>query len=957
MIVLTEGFDAAGRPAGGFRFVGRARELELLLAVARHPPATAFVEGEAGIGKSRLVREATLALADGGRCVLTGFCHPLREPLPYGPVVDALQKAGPWLPPGGLPPAAAPLAALLPGLADRLPPARDGQPAGRLHLVQAVRAFLAALGPTVLVVEDLHWVDDATRDLLLLLARDLPEQLCLVLTYRAEDLPPDTPVLGAAHRLPPGTGGTVLRLAPLAEADVRELAATALGDRATEDLVDSLYRRSEGLPLVAEEDLITLREHPPAAGPGEDAARLREADVPRGLREAVTERLVRLSAPAEAVVAAAAVLAVPSTEEVLHQVARLDPEEAAEAIEEVLRASILRETDGGRYAFRHVLAQQVAYRRLPGPTRRRLHATAAEVLQAQAPPPLVQIAHHVLALGDRQAWLRRTEEAADLALAVGDAGTAAALLGQLLQQPDLDPPTRSRAALRLAPIAAHGVDFTADAQALRAILDDPRLPPATRGEIRLGLGMLLLNRASDRTGFEQLALAVDELGDTPGKAVPAMVALALDESADATQAERWMARAEHAVRGCADAELVARVRASRLTLMAQAADPAVWAALAELPRQEGDTMVLRQTARALYNVGDCAFDLGEDRRAAALIEESLALGRATGYAILVLNAGIDLLRRDALAGHWDGLAERFAALAAAHPDTSVVRVEQAVFLGTRALAQGRTGPAAEHFARAADQSVGQLALSIAARAAAGTAAAELARADPQAAWTTARQALAEVRRARAWQKACGLLPAAVAAALACGDRAAAEALADEAELGIRGRTAPGSTAELHAVRGLLLEDPDPAAAASEYAAARRVWEDIGRPYHAARAAEAQARALGAVPDRTGAEEAAAALARAAEILTALDATADLARIRRLEQSLGVGQVARAGRRGYGDRLSPREEEVADLLATGATNQEIADTLVLSPRTVEHHVASVLKKLGTTRKAVAESRQR
>ncbi|WP_037605984.1 AAA family ATPase [Streptacidiphilus rugosus] len=127
---MADVHEPSGGPAGLFRFVGRTRESDLLLAAARHPPATVLVEGEAGIGESRLVREAAAVPAREQRCVLFCYCHPLREPLAYGPVVDALHKAGPWLPASGLPPATAALGRLLPDLADRLPapPPAPGTP-------------------------------------------------------------------------------------------------------------------------------------------------------------------------------------------------------------------------------------------------------------------------------------------------------------------------------------------------------------------------------------------------------------------------------------------------------------------------------------------------------------------------------------------------------------------------------------------------------------------------------------------------------------------------------------------------------------------------------------------------------------------------------------------------------------------------------------------------------------
>ncbi|MFD0574198.1 AAA family ATPase [Kitasatospora gansuensis] len=566
-------------PAGGrFTFVGRRRELGLLLAAVRHPPAVVLIEGEAGIGKSRLVREATATLAPERHCVLTGYCQPLREPFPYGPVFDALAKAGPWLPGTGVPPTAGALAPLLPDLADRLPsppmPPPDGPQAERHQLVRAVRSLLGVLGPAVLVVEDMHWVDDATRELLLLIARDLPDQLSLVLTYRAEDLPPRTPVLGSAYRHPPGTSGTTITLAPLTEADVAELATGALGSRATPVLARALYGRSEGLPLVAEEDLISLDDQGRRGGTADAVAVLERAQVPRGLREAVTERLAGLSPPGAAVVDAAAVLAVPADEPLLTAVAGLDPEQGALGLTEALRLSVLREDEDGRYGFRHVLAQQVAYRNVPGPQRTRLHQRAVEELERHSPQPLVQIAHHTLALGDREAWFRRAEAAADQAVALGDTGTAAALLRRILEQPHLGDDLRSRAALALARIAVDGIDHVATIALLRRLIADPQQSESTRGDIRLALGLLMVNHGGNRAGFREVRRSVEELATRPDRAARAMIAMAMYERDGASdQARDWMDRAEQTVRGSADDAIQAAVHATRLTLLARQGTP------------------------------------------------------------------------------------------------------------------------------------------------------------------------------------------------------------------------------------------------------------------------------------------------------------------------------------------------------------------------------------------------
>ncbi|KJY25197.1 hypothetical protein VR45_39765, partial [Streptomyces sp. NRRL S-495] len=324
-----------------------------------------------------------------------------------------------------------------------------------------------------------------------------------MVTYRPEDLPPGAPAPGAAFRPAPArTGGhgageghgavgapvrleRLERLEPLDEREVAELARSVLGPAATPELARVLHERSQGLPLAVEEDLRalaerTLTERAPASpgrptagrptadrpttertgGPvgraatGDLAAVLARAEVPRGLRDAVTERLARLGDDGAAVVAAAAVLGVPADEELLTAVAGLDAEAGADGLTEALHAAVLRETAPDRYAFRSPAARQVAHGRVAGPRRRVLHQRAVAALGTREPRPLARIAEHTLAMGDRPAWQDLAQAAADQAAALGDPGGARRMLRGLLDEPDLDPRRRGRAALALARLAA-----------------------------------------------------------------------------------------------------------------------------------------------------------------------------------------------------------------------------------------------------------------------------------------------------------------------------------------------------------------------------------------------------------------------------------------------------------------------------------------------------------------------
>lgn len=959
------GTDAAAADRG-FELVGRRRELDLLLAELDMPPAVVLVEGEAGVGKSRLVQEAAAVLGGRGVRVLTGWCHPLREPLPFGPVLDALRGIGDRLPgPGGLSPQAGALAPLLPGLAERLPPVPEAPPdarAGRFQLVGAVRSVLEALGPVVLVVEDLHWVDEATRELLLLLGRDPPRQLGLVLTYRREDLPAGAPVLGMPYRRPTGTSGAEIRLRELTEADVQDLAGAALGPRASAGLGRALYQRSGGLPLIVEEDLLTLAGRNPSApstAPGSgrrtgaeplaktsDVAVLEQSEVPRQLREAVTGRMAGLSASGTAVVQAAAVLAVPAGQDLLTEVAGLDPGQGTGALLEALQAAVLREDGPARYGLRHTLARQVVYEDIPGPRREQLHRQAVQVLRSEPAPPLVQIAHHTRALGDVEEWLRQAEAAADQAIAMGDEGTATTLIHDILAQPRLPGDLRTRAALALARIAIHAVDYTTSADALRRILADPRLPASARGEVRLALGRLIVNHAQDAAGLREIERAAEELADRPELAARAMGILAMGERyQSAQQAVAWMDRAVRTVRDSPDQAAQAYVRAAHISLLHRMGDPAGWRMADELPRHGAAPEALDQNYRALLNVGIHAIDMGHDQRAAALLHECLDNARHLGNSVRECFARSNFLQLDWLAGRWDRLEEAFSRLNEEFPEMATAAAEGLLIGGSLAAARGQWAAALDRLGRAADIGRSSLFVPWEFRAVAGIAGVQLARGMPQDAWATVAPAVETLCRTETWLRSVGLVPVAVRAALACGHRELADDLATRLEHGLRGIDAPAVAADLYTALGLIRQDDgDTPGAAEHFTRASVTLRDIGRPYSTVQATEHAARALA----KTAPRDAAGCYTDAEAVYVRLGATADAARVQRALRELGSARPGLNRRRAYGEELSPRESQVAQLLAHGATNKDIAQALSLSIRTVEHHVARVLKKLHTTR---------
>ncbi|AXK33027.1 LuxR family transcriptional regulator [Streptomyces armeniacus] len=971
--------DAVQRRSEAPVLVGRTGELHALLDAITHPPSVALVEGEAGIGKTRLIREALRHPSVRARRILLGSCHPLREPFPYGPVFELLRGLDGGLP-DGLSPVCGALRPYLPELAGLLPPAPEpleDHRARQHRLFRAVRALLAALGDVVVVVEDLHWADDGTRDLVRFLVDEPPAGLSAVLSYRREDLPGTGLPLGRAYRHPPGTTAVLIPLQVLDVHAVRSLTAAITGNSDIPGpLAAALLERTAGIPFVLEEVIRALPGADGLSDPGSGRAALENVQVPMLLQEAITDRMAVLSPAASDAVRAVAVLRVPVDEELLAAVTGTSRAEAGESVREALLAGVLHEYGDGRYGFRHALAQQAVYAGLPGPDRHRLHREVMVVLAAREAPPLVQLAYHARRAGALAEWHRYGEAAAEAAREMGDIALAVELLEELLSDARLDPLELGRLAAQLSRDAVAGLSHRRACALLRRVVGESQLPDALRGEIRLHLGLLLYNQAGDHeAGRADTEIAVEELRDRPELAARGMAALAMPSWGDHPYQvyERWITRAEELAERGDDPEALMAVRGNHLALRMSLGDSSVWARAEELLGQGGSVAERRQIARSCGNFADAATSLGHYAKGQRYRAEGWRLAAECGAPYtegIVEGTG---LRLDWYAGRWQGLAERARHTLDVVQGVSGIAADAHLVLGMLALARGEWEEAAARLDAAGLADPANAPAPILATAAGMMARLRVSRGELSGACAEAERGVARIRRKGIWPWAGDLAPAAVGALVRGGRTDDAARLADEFEAGVAGRDAPLAAAAVWACRGLVAgargRHEEAAAALGE---ARARYAALPQPYAAARAAEAAARSriaaagerdagadggeagarTGAGP-RTGADgsirtgETAAAtaeLAALAEEFTELGAARDAARCRRAVRGSGVTLPSRRGRRGYGDQLSPREDDVARLVALGHTNREIADVLYLSPRTVEQHVAKVLRKL-------------
>jgi DNA-binding CsgD family transcriptional regulator/tetratricopeptide (TPR) repeat protein len=346
--------------------IGRQAELDALLAALGDAAAgtgrLVLVQGDAGVGKTRLVQAFTERAA---ATVLSGGCLQFEADIPYAPFVEALRPRDPLLLTG----------------TDRAAEFR-----------RVADALTAIGGPVVLIIEDLHWADASTRDLLLYLHRALAgTPVLLVATLRADEIGADHPVAMLVADLARSPRTERLNLAPLGRSEVFRLATAILGAPPNGEMIDALLARAEGNPFFTEELL--------AAWPT-------RGEVPGTVREVVITRLARLSTEAQQLARLASVVGRTVPHDLLAAIAALPGLDTA--LRELVDHGQLIIVEPDAYAFRHALIQESLYRDLLPGERRHAHALVARKLRehaelaatGSAAGVAAELAHHWDAAGE-----------------------------------------------------------------------------------------------------------------------------------------------------------------------------------------------------------------------------------------------------------------------------------------------------------------------------------------------------------------------------------------------------------------------------------------------------------------------------------------------------------------------------------------------------------------------------
>ncbi len=950
------------------KLVGRTAEFgrltRLLDQAAAGEPVVALVSGDAGMGKTRLVAEVAVAAAGQGFMVLSGRCAELGDSVPYLPLADALRSAAI----AQAPPALLDAIAARPVLGLLLPDHTAEMPGGDVPgmaqqqlfgAVLGMLAELAATAPVLLVLEDMHWADRSTRDLLTFLSRVLHrERIAVIATYRTDDLHRGHPLRAVAAELARLPSVTAIEVGPLRdEAMAEHLTALAEGPLEAASL-ETIIQRAEGNAYYAEELL---------------AASTCGSDLPAGLADLLLARLQRLSPNGQRVVHAAAVAGRRVDDDIVRLACGLDELEYEEAVREAVANQLLVPDGAQGYAFRHALLREAAYADLLPGERTRLHARLAELLadavRMTVPGTAAELAHHSLASHDIprafSASVRAGQEAERLA-APAEAhrhyDQALELWDRVTDPEKLAGMQRGWLAFEAATNAAASGVINRAVQQLQRLLsyvtvaDDPVL--CCRANERLAY--YLLEEGMGEAAIAAARAGIDALPEDPPQPERARAlatyAQSLLTADDLSPAQEWALRARDAARAARAPWVEADALVTLGLLDERAGRPAAAIEVFTLAhRQARDAGVLGVRLRAAFQLARMHLESGDLAQASATAHEGLK--RAEEAGLLLAPYGLDLQYLHYLAHYNDGDWDHAQHVADGFPvrvttDREAVLSAMALFVdvarGNATVEARRTW--LEQF-WPAEKFSEYLARGLLAEHA-------LWRGDPRA-------ALAEVAAGIKVQidRLGGYGPPVI--------RVAATGLAAQADLASQARSAGDEAAEQAAIEGAraLIEsarlgaafprrpnwvlgvdgrawlaraeaewlraqgDNDPAAwlavletfgPAFVYEAARSRWRLAEALLGAGRRDEAQqewrqaldaAEHLGARPLR--------------KVLT------DLGRRGRLARDQGVSPL-----RG----LTAREQEVLRLLAAGRSNREIAAELFIAPKTASVHVSNILAKL-------------
>ena len=859
--------------------IERDSDLDVLNALRADAAAgqgrIALVLGEAGIGKTSLLREFAERQRRDTR-VLWGSCEALFTPHPLAPLYDIARQIG-----GAFP--------------DQLEAAESRDRVFNLAIDELARGP----APSVVIIEDTHWADEATLDFIKFLGRRLHRLgVLLIISYRDDEVNPRHPLCSVVGDLPPKSARR-LHLAPLSAEGVASLAREA--GQAAPDLCASLHHVTGGNPFFVTEALAAA-----------------ESSVPATVRDAVIARMARLSDAARGIVNLAAL--VPGKMESWLLEAAIPGLEAA-AIRECLGVGMVALEDGS-LAFRHELARRAAEEQIEPMHRRALHGRILDVLATRgaelgAGVPTTRLVHHADLAGDSAAVLRHAPLAAERAAALGAHREAAEHYSTALRHAAaLAVAERAELYERLSYECYLTEQIPAATKARESALT---LRRAAGDRLKEGDNLRWLSRLcwfnGQKKASDSHASQAVRILETlpPGREL----AMAYSNCAQlymlADQAElalQWGGKAIALATTLADAEILCHALNNVGTAKLHNADESGRADLEQSLRLAREAGFQEHAARAYTNLASSGVRRREFAGARAYLDEGITFCEehdleSWGRYMTAMRA-----RANLALGDWPAATEDALAITQ-HPRAAIISKIPALVV----LAQVRARRGDPHVARSLDDArdlalptgeMQRIGLVVAARA--------------EAAWLDGRPetVLEELRQCRA------------AAA-----RQADLWTRNELDFWLARCAGPDAddAAEIAAAPAPAIADPYALQLAGDWRGAAAAWAALGCCYE-------QAMALAESDEE-------ASLRQALEICEQMGAAPLAAILRRKLRASGVRGVTRGAQertRRNPQGLTNSELKVLALLVQGRRNAEIARRLFVSEKTVGHHVSAILGKL-------------